>query len=139
MKRCFWTTFRLYSNEPSCCQCNIRPASGSIKPSVLPVPVGENNTASSPLDIIVYDFCCIGKSFGDSVLSSDTSLIDVLLADDDDDDVVVYRISASINGSGNWSNDGSSVLILLFWFCCFCSNNSVSEATDKNEVKRRGL
>ena len=138
MKRCFCTTFRLYSNEPSCCHCNIRPANGSIKPSVLPVPVGENNTASSPLDIIVYDFCCIGKSFGDSVLSSDTSLIDVLLADDDDV-VVVYRISASINGSGNWSNDGSSVLILLFWFCCFCINNSVSEATDKNENKRRGL
>ena len=39
------------------CHSNIRAASGSIKPSDLPVPVGENKTASSPVNIIVYDFC----------------------------------------------------------------------------------
>lgn len=92
----------------------MRAASGSINPSDLPVPVGENNTASSPLDIIVYDFCCIGKSVGDFVLSIDDSVTDILLASDDDD--VVNLMSASINGSGNWSNDGSSEI--LFWFCC---------------------
>ena len=117
MKRFFWASF-LNRNEPSCCHSIIRAASGSIKPSDLPVPVGENNTASPPLDIIVYDFCCIGKSLGIFVLSSDSVVTYVLLADDDD--VVVNFMSASINGSGNWSNDGSSEI--LFWFCC-CINN----------------
>ena len=62
----------------------------------LPVPVGENNTASLPLDIISYDFSCIGSSFGvaNVGISDDDSFL-VLLEEDE------YLISASISGSGN--------------------------------------